>query len=203
MSVKVNIGKDLLEFARKFNLKPEAILQEVANQLPRVLALYKDQLKSKKLPLILEDLKMHTQLGFEIDRRKIGEVLKHENFHLEDFDVDLGENYFWFHWTASRGKVDEIDLTLKNGVPTITYVRFINKRLAEKIKRILKYGDEDFYGEDMDYDCDYEIEVEDEEFPQLRLTLRYDDSGLDFPDVQRISRIFNRLEQKASKLHKK
>ena len=97
--------------------------------------------------------------------------------------------------------MDEIDLTLKNGVPTITYARSISKQLAEKIKQVLAQGEEDFYGEDMDYDCDYELEITDEEeFPQLRLTLQYDDRGLDFPDIQRISRIFARLEQKASKL---
>ena len=201
VNVRVNISKSLLELARKVNLEPKIILQEVADKLPCILTPYEGQLKNKKLSRILGDLKMHAQLGFEIDRRKIGETLKHENFHLQDFEVNLDENYFWFYWTSTRGNVDEIDLTLKNGVPTITYARSISKQLAEKIKQVLAQGEEDFYGEDMDYDCDYELEITDEEeFPQLRLTLQYDDRGLDFPDIQRISRIFARLEQKASKL---
>lgn len=197
--IEVKIGKSLTALAEELNLSPETILQELADWLDYILLPYKEQLKSgKSLPVILSDLASHADLGFKIDRWRIGEVLKHKDLHLDDFDVDLNENYFWFHYTSGRGGVDEVNLWLENGVATISYIRYISKGKVEKIRRLLEQSKEDFYGDDMDYDCDYELEVIDNQ--GIELTLQYDDMGLDFPDVKRISHIFNRLERQASKM---
>lgn len=129
-------------------------------------------------------------------------------YTLEDFEVDLDENYMWLFYDALAGchlKVDAFDITIKPGLKRLTTFTYIevrknSKRLLEDLKKFIQNiqasAEFDQIPEEFEYLEDYDIEIIEE--GEL-WTLQIDciaDSFDNLPSIRRISRFIEQIFKK-------
>lgn len=165
--------------------------------------------KEYKIPIKLAGVISHIFFaGFRSLRALFNEILENLEvkglYTLSDFDVDLDENYMWFHYDALVGRnlqIDSIDVALKPGLKSLSTTSYIEaKKLDSEVlgnlKKLIQSDAvrEEFESLELE---DYNIEIEEEEESWI-LTIDCREESLSYlPSVNRMSKFVEQIFKKA------
>jgi hypothetical protein len=179
------------------------ILDLVGQQHQRIINLGKEY----KVPVKLNTIISHALFtGFNSTYLLFNKILENLEvkglYTLSDLDIDLDEDYMWFHYVALVGcnlQIDEFSVILKPGLRilrTVSHIEVekVSNKILRKLKKIAPKVElpEEFHELD-----DYNIEIqEDEEFWRIEIDCTAE-SLVYLPSVNRISEFVVQLFKKA------
>ena len=186
-----------------------SILDVVGGKGQRIINLSKEYKVPVKLVTVMS---LIFRAGFDSIYTLFNKVLENLEvkglYTLEDFGIDLDENYMWFFYAALVGcnlLIDGFYIDLKPGLKRLTTnsyieVKKVNSKVLGKLKKLVQSVE---VPEEFDEIEDYNIEIEeDEEFWTLKIDCTAESLNY-LPSVNRISEFVEQVFKKAGIEYKK